>query len=799
MALKQANTQIPANVSETGFALGDACHIGGHRAVYDVGSLYALKDWQLLNPCVSDNRMLPETMAAGQQWYVVKEKAYYRLVDYSKRKTSSGWQVVSGNGGASGAPSAEQIKLLDEKINGNVPIENEETDADGLFLTDKNLNVVAKYDKEGFDVARLSSHAKSLLKKDYANVIVATTRKKVELKDLESEENTVTFYKDLEWDTWLCSGKNYLTPTFYSLSSKVVQGVTISTDTYNRLVLNGTATGTDMASYGDWHIPEEKRGKEITVAAIGCKQLFIRIENTNDGTARSLNRKVNGDSLTSLNIALEEGENRIIIKVANAVESGITYSNKHIWVGIYLADEAQLIKAETGDTVTGHMFGGLYYPITMTYYADTKTYIDENGVGGWITPEQYGAVGDGIADDTRALQDCIDMAMKENVPVKGFGTYKLTDTISVDGNYTNIFINKLSYEGSSCAFRLYGHNHEIEIREIISSNIGIEGTQSRFDNLFQQNHITIGRIVSQSHCIEIYTMGATPGDSTTYRVAFGNRWDVYSLTSQTGHCLYVHDTWEDSAYFVNYMKAAKNWSVYSGGTMRLYNTELEDTAAGFLVQGDLVVMNCRVAELIKKQGSMSDFPYAGYVAKINGGGRLFFADPQVNMIGNQIELSPHKYDNAFYATSFFYSYKIGTGLCMMIDDAKADHRYCGFAEYWRYGNRLSLKPHAKFSRTFTEDADFNALKTTPYYLLNIEGTCTIKLGDSYNPVGMSEFIVNQTGDNKATLIDVWDRKAFDGSQYEAGKYKVEAVVTYNLAGYNICYEDNFEWVVTKIG
>ena len=33
MALKQANTLAPSNVSASGFALADARHIGGHRVV----------------------------------------------------------------------------------------------------------------------------------------------------------------------------------------------------------------------------------------------------------------------------------------------------------------------------------------------------------------------------------------------------------------------------------------------------------------------------------------------------------------------------------------------------------------------------------------------------------------------------------------------------------------------------------------------------------------------------------------------------------------------------------------------
>lgn len=85
MALKQANTLAPSNVSATGFALADARHIGGHKVVASLTALYALQDWQLLNPGETDT-----SLALGQQWYV-KGIGFYRLTNWANRKTSSGW------------------------------------------------------------------------------------------------------------------------------------------------------------------------------------------------------------------------------------------------------------------------------------------------------------------------------------------------------------------------------------------------------------------------------------------------------------------------------------------------------------------------------------------------------------------------------------------------------------------------------------------------------------------------------------------------------------------------------------
>lgn len=88
MALKQANTLAPSNVSATGFAITDARYIGGHRSVASLTELYALHDWQLRHPEETDTEL-----ALGQQWYV-KGIGFYRLTNWAKRKTSLGWTKV---------------------------------------------------------------------------------------------------------------------------------------------------------------------------------------------------------------------------------------------------------------------------------------------------------------------------------------------------------------------------------------------------------------------------------------------------------------------------------------------------------------------------------------------------------------------------------------------------------------------------------------------------------------------------------------------------------------------------------
>ena len=206
MALKQANTQIPANVSETGFAISDARYIGGHRAVGSMAELYAINDWQLLNPDIHDT-----SLALGQEWYV-KDNGRYRLTNWDNRKSANGWtKVVDPNNidttlfqivtalPTSGIDknrlylvktSGEQSPIVftcylytgDTSVEydvskweaiGTVEPKTEygdnkdsrisSTEEKGFSVCDSNGNIGMKYDEEGLDAAKLSKHFISLL------------------------------------------------------------------------------------------------------------------------------------------------------------------------------------------------------------------------------------------------------------------------------------------------------------------------------------------------------------------------------------------------------------------------------------------------------------------------------------------------------------------------------------------------------------------------------------------------------------------------------------------------------------
>ena len=117
---------------------------------------------------------------------------------------------------------------------------------------------------------------------------------------------------------------------------------------------------------------------------------------------------------------------------------------------------------------------GVKYPTVNAVIAGLSTkqnYLD------WATPQDYGAIGDGIADDTAAVQACLN----SNSNVLLYGNYKTTDYLEVFSNQF-IFSNNATITRSSTAsailVALNRENIQIKGSLTLVGSGNFEGTSS---------------------------------------------------------------------------------------------------------------------------------------------------------------------------------------------------------------------------------------------------------------------------------------------------------------------------------
>lgn len=95
----------------------------------------------------------------------------------------------------------------------------------------------------------------------------------------------------------------------------------------------------------------------------------------------------------------------------------------------------------------------------------------------YVTPEQFGAIGDGVNDDTKALQDAIDSGKY----VIGVGDYHCTDTITVNNSHQRIVLKSILSDASGYALSVMhgSFGQEIVINQITAAHNGVLATTDK--------------------------------------------------------------------------------------------------------------------------------------------------------------------------------------------------------------------------------------------------------------------------------------------------------------------------------
>lgn len=440
-----------------------------------------------------------------------------------------------------------------------------------------------------------------------------------------------------------------------------------------------------------------------------------------------------------------------------------------------------------------------YVPGADNYELAGDEYMEETNY--YLTPEQYGAEGDGITDDTEALQKCIDQAIKNGIPVRGFETYRISNMLSIKGDETNIYLHVLKYEGAEMAVDLSGKYNYIRIDYIdaLDSDGGAFrlSTTNELDAMF--NEIHLGEVNAYANTIE-YINELGGGIKGLYY----NRLYAQRLYSESSNCIYIRSTnpqCAENSFYGKHVSNEKGYFVYceeygNNDTNRFYEFCIEDSSKNG-VYGIATLINCRTVECMDTRRPGGD---SGYIVTYDGVlpiGR--FENTQVdyeavNVAGAMtyndcLEAIKKSYEEGSTKALAYLSgfpaeskdYVVGEANRLWDYYAVSDPERGYSAPYGKiiaYNNHKGFVPDTDWYHKITA-ADYSTIKTdsiTPT-IFDIAVNTVIHLDDSYCPVGIREFKVIQYEDKKAKIYDHNNRLVFDGTRLEEGTYVVRCYMT----------------------
>jgi len=475
-------------------------------------------------------------------------------------------------------------------------------------------------------------------------------------------------------------------------------------------------------------------------------------------------------------------------------------------------------------------------PVTacVKYVSDTKEYVDNNIPEDVVTdqklmylsPEMYGAAGNDIDDDTSAVQACITAAIAAGKPVRGYGAYKTSSTVVIDGSYVDIYLKYLDYRGSSYAVTIAGKNNRVQIDNIFAQNDGASG----IGIIEPESTDSTERLMISGVCIYAHThdiVMLSPNVWMTYIVIQYKM--LYTARKTINGDLDPGDFGRDAIYADgNITEVAvhdasfvcQNGWCFEGPNVKMFNCTMEHNVWGGVYSSGVTMQNCRARELMDCL-----MPYNTYHNASSG--ILFKIKEDTTTPGIVINV-----DDCVYYDSIDISDAIvqndGTGT------SSVNNGYYGFVhcpicigdlnytygEYWLgkemllHGKDKVCVPQFRGIITITNancdlrDPGVNTLASTrypyPYKFVIGVSDCVIHLAPSYCAEGYDEFVVDMST-YKATVYDRRGNVIFNPVGQNTGVYKFSAFVDNTVD--NVYQHPSFPinsgycdvWQVDKIG
>ena len=656
-----------------------------------------------------------------------------------------------------------------------------------------------------------------------ANKIVATLAPAIKDKTVAKSVLTPTDIVQYDSCTIVCDATNY--NTIYVANTEDIYPSTDATssteytkESGNTIVYNGTISSEKyyysrvdgVAAY----VPSKEIKNGDTV------NMIVNVEGTIGGTPSSRNKvefyflRSDNTQISKTNVSLPSStgiatasytatENVAKVRVYVVMYGGVFDNFKISWGGtIGTSYSAVAGGSEIEFDVTDYRndgFSVLPAKASIKYTADTKTYIDnyipDNVVTEsdliYLSPEMYGAVGNGVSNDATAIQNCINDAVSTGKPVRGFGQYKITSTITMDGINLSVYFKSIVYSGNNTAINIAGRNNDIQIDYLQATStgaIGINLIDSQVAENTERIFLSGTAIYASGNAIRV-----TAGEN--HMIMFVNIRYKY-LTSALSQAIYSTGFVSELSVYDARFGCTNSWC-FEGKTVKLFNCTMETNCWGGVYASSATIQNCRAREMM--DCLMASSAYYGQRSGI-----LFKLKNNYTHPGIKIFI-----DDCVYYDAIDLSEAIvpndGTG-----EFASQYNGYTGFVNgpiiygdlTYKNGEFILGKEmilHGKdkvcvpqFRSIWTVDTQTFDLRDETYletwdgtrppyptkFIIGVDD-CEIYLSPSYCSEGYSEFIVDMST-YMATIYDRRGNVLFDPTDYTAGVYKFTASVDHTI-------------------
>lgn len=657
-----------------------------------------------------------------------------------------------------------------------------------------------------------------------------TTEEAYEHKDLPEGEKTVTINGDGMWDTAYINFGENLVPNDGLSKSFPFNGVTV-TQKGNGYAFVGTATKNGVVMFtdktGNYKIPVDSSliGKTINMytfadlavgTGFGWGVSFHASDTTQLASKSTYIANTKNNNMASVVVP----SNTAYMQWSFNFSANKTFDNEVRFFGA-VADNIQNVTLNGNlaeiTNITSTEFSTFPYKSTINCTVPLKEFIS-NYAGGdtatYLTPEAYGAIGDGESDDIEAITTCLEVASETKQLVLMAKKYFITSPIDVAYNDMHIIINDIVYNGTETAVKIHGSRNTIKIHSVDSSAVGVAFVGEGITHL-GHNNLEVNTITSGSHGIT-FTTGEVglyqntvrfnyikAGGDGCYGIAYFNPLNIGTLG-------------EDNFY--GGQISCCEWACYGvRGNSKFYGIEIEhEVQGGFYIDGHVSIFHPRIAEsqrdgdlpIYKFMDTSSTTIYDSSSISINQIDLTDAADTFSNSLGQAIPLTE------------FYISKINGKICARIPEIEngtinlMGNVYSTEAYVW--GKHLILTPFMAYrkeittkefdtrhiGRTEETDSEIQALSQLPTkFVVGTIGT-EIYLHSSYCAFGFNEFEVEQVNGFTCKIYDVLGNLIFDGSEQDDGLYKLKV---YKDATY--CSENTYGmlrrdftghyWQVTK--